>query len=43
MPFISSFNIINVVVPEHRIFLCISASAADPPAVNPSGIKTSFN
>ena len=40
MSFISLFEIINVVVPDPNIFLCISASAADAPAVNPKGIKT---
>ena len=27
-------------LPHPKIFLCISASAADPAAVNPNGIKT---
>ena len=34
--FISSFKIINVVVPDPNIFLWIAASVA---AVNPNGIK----
>ena len=38
--FISSFEIISVVFPDPNIFLCIPASAADAPAVNPKGIKT---
>ena len=41
MSFISSFNIISVVVvllPEPKIFLCIPASAAYAAAVNPNGI-----
>ena len=42
MSSISSFDIINVVVPEPRIFLCISVSAADAAAVNPNGIKTFY-
>ena len=40
MSFISSFDIISVVVPDPKIFLCIYASAADAVAVNPNGIKT---
>ena len=36
----SSFDIISVVVPDPRNFLCIPASAADAAAVNPNGIKT---
>ena len=40
MSFISSFDIISVVVPDPKIFLCIPASAADAAAVNPNGIKT---
>ena len=40
MSSVSSFDIINVVVPEHKIFLCISASAADAATLNPNGIKT---
>ena len=40
MSFILSFDIISVVVPDRKIFLCIPASAADPAAVNPKGIKT---
>ena len=38
--FISSFEIIKVVVPDSNIFLCIPVSAADAAAVNPKGIKT---
>ena len=38
--FISSFEIINVVVPDPSIFSWITASAADAAAVNPKGIKT---
>ena len=37
---ISSFDIISVVVPEPKIFLCIPASAADTAVGNPNGIKT---
>ena len=40
MSFISLFDIISVVVPEPKIFLCIPESAADAAAVNPNGIKT---
>ena len=40
MSFISSFEIIKVVVPDPNIFLCIPASAADAAAVNPKVIKT---
>ena len=36
---ISSFNIISVVVPESKVFLCILASAAEAAAVNLNGIK----
>ena len=35
---ISSLEIINVVIPDPKIFFWIAASAAD--AVNPNGIKT---
>ena len=38
--FISSFEIIKVVVPDPNIYLCIPACAADAAAVNPNGIKT---
>ena len=37
---ISLFDIISVVVPDPKIFLCIPASAAEAAAVNPNGIKT---
>ena len=40
MSFISSFEIIKVVVPDSNIFLCIPASVADAAAVNPKEIKT---
>ena len=40
MSFISSFEIIKVVVPEPSICFCIPALAADAAAVNPNGIKT---
>ena len=40
MSSISLFDVISVVVPEFKIFLCIPASAADGAAVNPNGIKT---
>ena len=40
MSSISSLNIISVVVPEPKIFLCIPAFAADAAAVYPNGIKT---
>ena len=40
MLFISSFEIIKVVVLDPNIFLCIPASAADAAAVFPKGIKT---
>ena len=38
--FISSLEIINVVIPDSNIFLWIPASVADAAAVNPNGIKT---
>ena len=38
--FISSFEIITVVVPDPNIFLWIAASVADAAAVNPNCIKT---
>ena len=39
MSFISSFDIISVVLlPDHNIFLCVSAPAAAA-AVNTNGIK----
>ena len=34
------FDIISVVVPYPKFFLCIPASAADAAAVNPNDIKT---
>ena len=37
---ISLFDIISVVFPDPKIFLCIAASAADTAAVNPKAIKT---
>ena len=37
--FISSFEIIKVVVPYPNIYLCVPASAADAAAVDPNGIK----
>ena len=40
MSFVSSFDIISVVVPDPKILLCIPASATDAAAVNPKGIKT---
>ena len=40
MSSISSFDIISIVFPEPRIFLCIHASAADAAAVIPNEIKT---
>ena len=35
-----SFDIISVVAPDPKIFLCIPVSAADAAAVNSKGIKT---
>ena len=40
MSSISSFDIISIVLPDPKIFLCVQASAADAAAVNPNGIKT---
>ena len=40
MSFVSSSDIITVVVPGPKIFLCIPSSAVDAAAVNPTGIKT---
>ena len=40
MSSISLFDIISVVFPHRKIFLCIPASATDAAAVNPNGIKT---
>ena len=42
MSSISSFDISSFVLllPEPKIFLCITASAADAATVNPNGIKT---
>ena len=37
---ISSFEIINVVIHDSKIFVCISACAVDAAAVNANGIKT---
>ena len=39
MSSIPSFNVISIVVPDSKIFLCIPASSADAAAVNSSGIK----
>ena len=39
MSFISSCDIISVVLPDRKILLCIPASAADSAAVHPKGIK----
>ena len=36
----SSFDIISVVVPDHKISLCLPASDANAAVVNPNGIKT---
>ena len=38
--FISSLEIINVVLPDPKIFLWITASVADAAVVYPNGIKT---
>ena len=38
--FISSFEIINAVIPDSNIFLWITASVADAAAVNPNSLKT---
>ena len=38
--FISSFGIINVVIPDPNIFLLIATSVADAAAVKPNVIKT---
>ena len=46
MSFISSFEIIKVVVPDPRIYLFIAASVADAATVGPSiprGLITDFN
>ena len=40
--FISSFEIINVELPDPNISWWIAASVADTAAVNPNGIKTIF-
>ena len=42
MSFISSFEIIKVVVPEPCIFFWIPASIAEAAAVIPNGAKTFF-
>ena len=42
MSSISLLGIISVVFPDPKIFLCITASAADATTVNPKGIKTLF-
>ena len=39
MSSISSFDIISVVVPDHKTFLYILASIADVAAVNPNVIE----
>ena len=40
--FISSLEVIKVVLPDPNTFLCIHASAADAAAVNPKGVNTLF-
>ena len=40
MSSVSLFDIISIVFPDPKIFLCIPASAADAAAVNPKGIET---
>ena len=40
MSFISSFDIISVVVQDRKSFLCNPVSAADTAAVNLNGIQT---
>ena len=40
MPSVSLFDIISVVVPDPKIFLCIPASTADAAAVNSNLIET---
>ena len=40
IPLISSFKIVNIVVPDTDIFLKIAASVADADADNSNGIKT---
>ena len=35
-------GIINVVIPDSKIFLCIPMSVADSPAINPNDIITSL-
>ena len=44
MSFISLFDIITIVLllPDPKIFLCITVSAADAATVNPKGIKTLY-
>ena len=42
MPFISSFEVIKVVVPEPCIFFWIPASISRTAAVIPNGAKTFF-
>ena len=42
IPFISSFEIIKIVVPEPRIFFWIPASIAEPAAAIPNGARTFF-
>ena len=37
---ITLFEIINIAIPDLRIFLCIPASAVDAAAVNRNDIKT---
>ena len=36
MSYISSFDIISVVIPDPKFYLCIPASDADAAAVNPN-------
>ena len=40
--FISSSEIINVVLPDPNMFFIIAAFISDAAAVNPNGIKTLF-
>ena len=39
IPSISCFEIINIVIPDRKISLCIPVSAADAAAVNPNVIN----
>ena len=43
MSFISSFAIINVVIPDPKVLFWIAGSVTDAAVVNPNGIFSTFS